>query len=106
MDYQELSEEQRNAIEAAVHRHLVQHLREKTDVQNIELMNLADFCRNCLSKWLVAEAKERGVDLDYDQAREVIYGMPYAEWKERYQTEATPEQLAAFEARQKSGSET
>ena len=102
--YHELSESERDAIEAGVHRHLVQHLRDKTEVQNIELMNLADFCRNCLSKWLMAEASERGVELDYDQAREIIYGMPYAEWKERYQTEATPEQLEAFGARKKADS--
>ena len=85
-------------IEAAVFRRLLQHLDEHKEVQNIDLMNLADFCRNCLSKWYVAAAEERGVEVDYEQARERVYGMPYAEWKEKYQTPATPEQLAAFEA--------
>ena len=96
-----ISENQREAIEAAVYRRLVDHLRSKPEVQNIDLMNLADFCRNCLSKWYVAAAEERGVALDYDAAREIVYGMPYAEWKSRYQKEATPEQMAAFEAREK-----
>jgi len=97
----DITENQREAIEAAVYRRLVEHLRSKPEVQNIDLMNLADFCRNCLSKWYVAEAEERGVALDYDAAREIVYGMPYAEWKTRYQKEATPEQMAAFEAREK-----
>ena len=97
----DISENQREAIEAAVYRRLVEHLRSKPEVQNIDLMNLADFCRNCLSKWYVAAAEERGVALDYDAAREIVYGMPYAEWKSRYQKEATPEQMAAFEAREK-----
>ena len=83
-------------LEAAAFRRLVSHLREHTDVQNIDLMNLASFCRNCLSKWYRAEAQERGVEMDYEQARELIYGMPYAEWKAKYQTEATPGQLADF----------
>lgn len=89
---------QRDAIEAAVYRRLVRHLRDHPEVQNIDLMNLADFCRNCLSKWFVAAAQEQGLELDYDQAREIVYGMPYAEWKSKHQKEATPEQLAAFEA--------
>ncbi len=89
------------AIEAAVYRRLVEHLRSKPDVQNIDLMNLADFCRNCLSKWFVAAAKEQGLELDYDQAREQVYGMPYSEWKEKYQKEATPEQLAEFNKNKK-----
>ncbi len=88
-------------IEAAVFRRFLQHLDDHKDVQNIELMNLADFCRNCLSKWYVAAARERGVEVDYEVARERVYGMPYGEWKDKYQTEATPEQLAEFEARQK-----
>lgn len=88
-------------IEAAVYRRLVEHLQAKTDVQNIDLMNLADFCRNCLSKWYVAAAKDLDVDINYDQARELVYGMPYSEWKEKYQKEATPEQMAAFNARNK-----
>lgn len=83
-------------IEAAVYRRLVEHLQSRPDVQNIDLMNLADFCRNCLSKWYVAAAKERGLELDYDQARAQVYGMPYSEWKGKHQKEATPEQLAAF----------
>jgi hypothetical protein len=85
-------------IEAAVFRRLLQHLDERKDVQNIELMNLAGFCRNCLSKWYVAAAEAEGLEVDYDQARERVYGMPYSEWKEKYQTEATAEQRAAFEA--------
>ena len=84
-------------LEAAAFRRLVEHLRERTDVQNIDLMNLAGFCRNCLSKYYLAAAEERGVDLDYDQAREIVYGMPYSEWKAKYQTEASSEQKAAFE---------
>ncbi len=88
----------RNEIEAAVFRRLLQHLDERKDVQNIELMNLAGFCRNCLSKWYMAAAQEHGMAVDYDEARERVYGMPYDEWKARYQTEATPEQKAAFEA--------
>lgn len=84
-------------IEAAVFRRLLRHLDERKDVQNIDLMNLAGFCRNCLSKWYVAEAEERGMDVDYDAARERVYGMPYSEWKSRYQTEATPEQLAKMQ---------
>ncbi|MGH8658594.1 MAG: DUF1244 domain-containing protein [Gammaproteobacteria bacterium] len=86
----------RTELEAAAFRQLVAHLREHTQVQNIELMNLAGFCRNCLSKWYKAAAEERGVSMDYEQARELIYGMPYAEWKAKYQTEATPEQRTAF----------
>ena len=82
--------------QAAAFRRLVLHLRERTDVQNIQLMNLAGFCRNCLSKWLAAAAKERGVNLTYDEARERVYGMPYSEWKAKHQTEATAEQKAAF----------
>ena len=88
-------------IEAAVFRRLLKHLDDHKEVQNIELMVLADFCRNCLAKWYVAAASERGETIDYEAAREIIYGMPYSQWKDLYQTEATPEQLAAFEARQK-----
>ncbi len=83
-------------LEAAAFRTLVAHLRARSDVQNIDLMNLAGFCRNCLSKWYRAAADERGIELSYDDAREIIYGMPYATWKARYQTEATAEQQAAF----------
>jgi hypothetical protein len=88
-------------IEAAVFRRLLEHLDSRKDVQNIELMTMAGFCRNCLSKWYVAAAAEEGVELDMDDVRETIYGMPYSEWKEKYQTEATKEQLAAFEAHNK-----
>ncbi len=84
-------------LEAAAFRRLVEHLRERTDVQNIDLMNLAGFCRNCMSKWYRAAAEDRGIEMDYEQAREIIYGMPYAEWKAKYQKEASAEQLAAFD---------
>ena len=87
-------------LEAATFRRLVAHLREHTDVQNIDLMNLASFCRNCLSKWYRSAAEEKGVDISYDDARELVYGMPYAEWKAKHQTEASPEQLAGFAAKQ------
>ena len=93
-----MDDDTRTALEAAAFRTLVAHLRERTDVQNIDLMNLAGFCRNCLSKWYRAAAEERGVGMDYDEAREIVYGMPYGEWKARHQTEATPEQRAAWEA--------
>jgi hypothetical protein len=83
-------------IEAAVFRRLVKHLDERKDVQNIDLMNLADFCRNCLSKWYSAAAADLGEDIDYEKSRERVYGMPYAEWKEKYQKPATKEQLEAF----------
>ena len=86
-----------NNIEAAVFRRLLEHLDSRKDVQNIDLMNLSGFCRNCLSKWYIAAAAEEGVVVDMDSARERIYGMPHSEWKEKYQVEATPEQLAAFE---------
>ena len=89
--------ETQTAIEAAVFRRLVQHLDNRKDTQNIDLMNLAGFCRNCLSKWYRAEAEARGETLDYEQAREIIYGMPYSEYKDKHQKPATPEQLAAFE---------
>jgi hypothetical protein len=85
-------------IEAAVFRRLLAHLDGRKDVQNIELMNLAGFCRNCLSKWYVAAAADEGLTVDYDSARERVYGMPYPEWKDKYQREATPEQLAAMAA--------
>lgn len=93
--------EHRTELEAAAFRRLVQHLRDHPEVQNIDLMILADFCRNCLSKWYLAAAEERGLELTYDEARERVYGMPYSEWKTLHQKPATPEQLAAFEARKK-----
>jgi hypothetical protein len=93
----DIDERTRTELEAAAFRTLVAHLRERTDVQNIDLMNLAGFCRNCLSKWYSAAAKERGETVDYEAAREIVYGMPYADWKAKYQSEATPEQKKAFE---------
>ena len=87
-------------IEAAVFRRLIAHLDENKAVQNIDLMNLAGFCRNCLSKWYLAAAQEAGIEMDYDAARERVYGMPYGEWKARYQTEAGADQLKAFADRQ------
>ena len=95
-----MNEQTRTEIEAAAFRHLVDHLRTHTEVQNIDLMNLAGFCRNCLSKWYRAAAEERGVEMGYEDAREIIYAMPYSEWKSRHQQEATPEQRAAYAARQ------
>ena len=83
-------------LEAAAFRRLVQHLRERTDVQNIDMMNLAGFCRNCLSRWYREASEETGHPIDDDAARERVYGMPYAEWKEKFQTEATQEQIAAM----------
>ena len=82
------------AIEAAVFRRLLAHLDNNKSVQNIDLMNLANFCRNCLSKWYMAAAEDQGQAIDYDAAREIIYGMPYTDWKQAYQQEATGEQLA------------
>lgn len=87
----------RTELEAAAFRHLLTHLQERTDVQNIDLMNLSGFCRNCLSKWYAAAAAERDVSLSLDEAREIVYGMPYAEWKVKHQVEATPEQRAAYD---------
>lgn len=83
-------------LEAAAFRRLVAHLRERTDVQNIDLMNLAGFCRNCLSNWYQDAAAERGIEVSKDDARALIYGMPYKEWQQRYQTEASPEAKAKF----------
>ena len=88
-----LDDQTRTELEAAVLRRLVDHLRKRTDVQNIDLMNLAGFCRNCLSNWYREAAGERGLDLDKERAREIIYGMPYGDWKAKHQSEATPDQL-------------
>lgn len=88
-------------LEAAAFRSLLKHLDDHKEVQNIDLMILADFCRNCLSKWYASAAAEKGIELDYEAARERIYGMPYSEWKEHHQQPATPEQLAAFDAKKK-----
>lgn len=93
-----LDEATRTRIEAQVYRKLVEHLRRYPEVQNIDLMNLAYFCRNCLSKWYRAAAEDRGLEMSYDEARKIVYGMPYDEWKAKHQTEATPEQRAAYEA--------
>ncbi len=95
-----LDDATRTELEAAAFRRLIDHLRSRTDVQNIDLMNLAGFCRNCLSKWYLAAAEERGLELTYDDARESVYGMPYGEWKAKHQREASPEQQAAFAARE------
>lgn len=97
-----MNDKTRTELEAAAFRRLLQHLAERTDVQNIELMNLAGFCRNCLSKWYRAAAEERGMEMSYEQARTIIYGMPYEEWKSKYQKEASAEQQAAFNAAEKS----
>jgi hypothetical protein len=91
-----MTKETQTQIEAAVFRRLLQHLDSRKDVQNIDLMNLAGFCRNCLAKWYAAAATEVGATVDYDAAREHVYGMPYEEWKSRYQTEAKAGQLDEF----------
>jgi hypothetical protein len=91
-----MDEQTRTELEAAAFRRLRDHLRSRTDVQNIDMMNLAGFCRNCLSNWYQEAAEERGMAMDKETARETVYGMPYAEWKDRYQTEASAEQQAAF----------
>ena len=96
-----LTSAQEIELEAAVFRRLLRHFDEHKEVQNIELMTLAGFCRNCLSKWFVEAANERGLEVAPDEAREKVYGMPYAQWKERYQPPATEEQLARFAAAEK-----
>lgn len=93
----ELTDEQRRDFEAAAFRTLVAHLRDRTDVQNIDLMNLAGFCRNCLSNWYRDAANAAGLDMSKEESREIIYGMPYAEWQARHQTEASDAKKAAFE---------
>ena len=98
MKINDLTPELQTQLEAAVLKRLIAHLDTRSDVQNIDLMNLAGFCRNCMSKWYQGVANERGVALDYEQARELIYGMPYTEFKDRYQQVASPEQLAAYAA--------
>ena len=92
-----MDEQTKIELEAAAFRRLAGHLREHTEVQNIDLMNLANFCRNCLSKWYLAAAEEKGLEMDYDKAREIVYGMPYSEWKDRYQSEASTEQKQKFD---------
>jgi len=92
-----MDEKTRTELEAAAFRGLVGHLRKRTDVQNIDIMNLAGFCRNCLSKWYRAAAEERGLEMSYDEAREIVYGMPYGEWKDKYQAESSEEQRRLYE---------
>ncbi|MCW5731757.1 MAG: DUF1244 domain-containing protein [Alphaproteobacteria bacterium] len=91
-----MDEKTRTELEAAAFRRLVEHLRERTDVQNIDLMNLAGFCRNCLSNWYREAAEGKGLAMSKDRSREIVYGMPYEEWRAKYQKEATPEQASAF----------
>ncbi|WP_207062977.1 DUF1244 domain-containing protein [Motiliproteus sp. SC1-56] len=93
-----MDQDTQTRLEAAAFRGLVEHLQKRTDVQNIDLMNLAGFCRNCLSKWYLAAAKDAGVEMDYEQALSYVYGMSYADWKATHQAKATPEQLQQFEA--------
>ena len=93
------SENTATEIEAAVFRRLLAHLDANKEAQNIELMNLAGFCRNCLSKWYVSAAAEQGVEVEYENARELVYGMPYAQWKDKYQLDATAEQQQKFDSR-------
>jgi uncharacterized protein len=99
MNINDLTPELQTQLEAAVLKRLIAHLDTRSDVQNIDLMNLAGFCRNCLSKWYVAAAQEQNIALDYEDARERIYGMPYEDWKQEHQQAASPEQLAAFNTR-------
>lgn len=96
-----MDQQKQTEIEAAVFRRLLDHLDQHKEVQNIDLMNLADFCRNCLAKWYSKAASELGEEVDYEAAREIVYGEPYADWKQKYQQEATPEQLAAFNSKQR-----
>ena len=96
-----MDEKTKIELEAAAFRRLVSHLRERTDVQNIDLMTLAGFCRNCLSNWYAEAADEIGVDMSKSDAREIVYGMPYDEWKSKHQAEASAEQMAAYEASKK-----
>jgi uncharacterized protein len=92
-----MDDKTRTELEAAVYRRLVEHLRSRTDVQNIDLMNLAGFCRNCLSNWMKDAAGAKGLAMSKDESREIVYGMPYEEWRKKHQKEASPEQKAAFE---------
>ena len=92
-----MDDQTRLELEAAAFRRLRDHLRERTDVQNIDLMNLSGFCRNCLSRWYQEAANERGLEMSKDEGREIVYGMPYDDWRARYQTEASDAQKAAFE---------
>ena len=95
----EINKNKKVEIEAATFRRLLEHLRLHTEVQNIDLMNLADFCRNCLSKWYKSAAEERGVKIDYEDARHIIYGIPYQEWKKKYQKESSLRQKEIFDSK-------
>ena len=92
-----MDDKTRTELEAAVYRRLVEHLRARTDVQNIDLMNLAGFCRNCLSNWMKEASDAKSLAMSKEQSREIVYGMPYDEWRTKYQTEATPQQKAEFD---------
>ena len=92
-----LDDKTRTELEAAVYRRLVEHLRSRSDVQNIDMMNLAGFCRNCLSNWMKDAADEKGLAMSKDESRQIVYGMPYDEWRKKHQMEASPEQKAALE---------
>ena len=94
-----MDDKTRTELEAAAFRTLVEHFRKRTDVQNIDLMNLSGFCRNCLSKWYAAAADKKGLEVSYEDAREIVYGMPYADWKAKHQTEATDAQKAEYAAK-------
>ena len=96
-----MNNKMKTEIEAAVFRRLVKHFMEHTEVQNIDLMNLANFCRNCLSKWYKKAAEDEGIEISYEESREIIYGMPYKEWKKKYQKEMTLEQKKQFESKKK-----
>ena len=103
MSEQDINAQTQLELEAAAFRRLRDHLRERTDVQNIDLMNLSGFCRNCLSRWYMEEANDKGIGLEKDAAREIVYGMPFAEWRDKYQTEASDEKKAEFDNVMKSG---
>jgi uncharacterized protein len=104
-DLPEMDDGTRTRVEAAVLRKLLEHLQKHPEVQNIDLMNLAYFCRNCISKWYRSAAEQEGVALDYDEAREIVYGMPFADYKRRHQEAATPEKLAAFKDAERKATE-
>lgn len=105
MTQPDIDDQTRTEIEAAVFRKMMSHFQEHPEVQNIDLMNLGYFCRNCFSKWYMGAAKDKGIEMDYDQAREVVYGMPFSEYKSQYQEKASEEQLALFEHSQKKATE-
>ena len=96
-----MNENTKKELQSATFERLLKHLDERKDVQNIDIMNLAGFCRNCLSKWYVSAAEDKNISLDYEEARKIVYGMPYSEWKDKFQKEATPEQLSAFSEAEK-----